>query len=449
MTGVAEAHPPHQPLRILLTEGSSLSARQAIYALGAMGHVLDLCDPHPVFCLGRYSRFVRACYRSPCLSTDPRGYLEFLVERLEIVPYEVLLPTHDQAYLLSRFRDRLASRVGLAVPAFSAMDQLESKAGFLRVLDALHLPHPATTLARTRRDLEAESRFPYYIKLAVSTAGQGVWLVNDTREREEIIEHLEREHSLAGDCEVLVQEPGRGVLGVVQSIFEQGRLVAAHCYQAVVQGLGGSARVRISASHGPVFEHLQRLGKHLDWHGALALDYLWDADRGQPSYIDANPRIGESFNATLSGVNLCECLVRVALGAPAAASSGRTGVKTHSIITTLLALAEEGASRRRILSELSRCSTGQGVYAGSEDEITRPRDDYLSLLPAVYAVLRLLIRPRSAARMVRQTVQDYALSAAAAAEIRRLPADLVANGPRRHPDGRATMAEMSEPSHTR
>ena len=69
-------------LRVLFTEGSSLSSRQALYALGPTGAVIDVCDPSPWLCLARYSRFVRACYRCPRLGADPGGYLQFLSERL-------------------------------------------------------------------------------------------------------------------------------------------------------------------------------------------------------------------------------------------------------------------------------------------------------------------------------------------------------------------------------
>src|SRR5215472_2904614 len=100
-----------QPIRVLLSEGSSLSARQAIWALGLKGYVIDVCDPNPI-CLGRFSRFVRKLHRSPRSSADPLGYWEFVLVLLRREKYDVLLPVHEQ--ILSsrtldhakRFRDQ-------------------------------------------------------------------------------------------------------------------------------------------------------------------------------------------------------------------------------------------------------------------------------------------------------------------------------------------------------
>ncbi|MGA8350984.1 MAG: hypothetical protein WB773_24540, partial [Isosphaeraceae bacterium] len=100
-------------MRIILSEGSSLSARQAISALGPTGARIEVCDPDPL-CLGQFSRFVRAWHRCPRWNVDPVGYLRFLADRLAAERYDVLLAVHNQAVLLARFRDDLSRRVGLA-----------------------------------------------------------------------------------------------------------------------------------------------------------------------------------------------------------------------------------------------------------------------------------------------------------------------------------------------
>jgi hypothetical protein len=183
-----------------------------------------------------------------------------------------------------------------------------------------------------------------------------------------------------------------------------------------------------------VLEHLAALGSHLDWHGALMIDYLWDPKTHRPAYIDANPRIGETVNATCSGVNLCELLVRVG-SEDAARRAGsvsdrrngpplttpRTGVRTHSLFLTLLALAQQGATRRQLLGEMWRAWTHQGLYADSVDELTRPRDDLLSLVPGAVVTLQLLLRPQTAAATITRTVGNYALNEAAVRRIRALP----------------------------
>jgi predicted ATP-grasp superfamily ATP-dependent carboligase len=416
LTSPARHHP-----RVLLSEGSSLSARQMLYALGPLGYRLDVCDPRPYTCLARFSRYARHIHCCPVFARDPSAYAKRLLELLGRRRYDVFLPTHDQVFLLSRLRETFGAMVGLPVPSFSAIERLQSRSGFLRLLDELALPHPASVIVRTRKELEEAAVYPSYVKTDYSTAGRGVWQVSNSTDLQRLADQLERGHLLDGRHGILVQRAESGVLCVVQSVFQNGRLLAVHCYASRAQGVGGSARARVSVDHPQVRDHVAALGAALDWHGALTIDYLCDPATGRPSYIDANPRIGETFNATRSGVNLSEILVRVALGAKLTPSPlGRVGVRTHSVLMSMLAASEPGESRRRILSEVTSAIRGAGIYADSADELTRPRDDPPSIVPVTVVLLQVMLRPKAGEKLVRGTVENYALNEPAATVIRCL-----------------------------
>ena len=67
---------------------------------------------------------------------------------------------------------------------------------------------------------------------------------------------------------------------------------------------------------------------------------------GRPEYIEANPRIGETVNALLSGVNLPQLLVEVSRGeSPPPAPLGKVGVRTHNFMMILMSMAFEGQGR--------------------------------------------------------------------------------------------------------
>ena len=236
------------------------------------------------------------------------------------------------------------------------------------MLDELDLPHPPTVLVRTRRELEAAGTPPCYIKLAYSTAGCGVWRVSDRGEMPAVTDRLEAAGLLDGRFEVLVQQPAPGVLRVIQAVYQRGRLVGAHCSQARAQGVGGSAWARESVLDPLVLEHLAALGAHLDWHGGLCMDYLHDPETGRPSYIDANPRPGETLNATLSGLNLSQRLVQVSRDQDVPPlPPPQPGVRTHTVVMALMALAHEGAPRHAFwpscagpgLTRALRCQPGR------------------------------------------------------------------------------------------
>src|SRR3979411_3486878 len=110
---------PTRPLRVLVSEGSSTSAREAITILGLSGHHVEVCDPS-LWCLARFSRFVRKFHRCPGLRTDPAGYLAFVERLIETGHFDVLLPTHEQGFLFARVRQRLEGRIGLAPQGFAS-----------------------------------------------------------------------------------------------------------------------------------------------------------------------------------------------------------------------------------------------------------------------------------------------------------------------------------------
>ena len=410
-------------LKILLSEGSSLSARHTLYALGDRSrYTVDLVDPNPI-CLARFSSFCRRWHRCPSYSDTPQEYLRFLAELIQREKYDVLMPTHEQVFLLSKFRDTFCQHIGLALPDFSAMRTLQSKLLFSQRLTELNLPQPATAVFRTRAELESLVSGPCYIKLAHGTAGYGVHFVRNKVELGQLANRLQQQGVLDGELESLVQQPALGVQSTVQAVFDHGNLVGIHTFQARAIGVGGMSSARVSAHHPLVHDHVRRLGADLQWHGALFLDYFHDPEHG-PEYIEANPRIGETVNAWLGGLNLCELLVQVSLGkSPAPAPTTEPGRRSHSGFMILMTKALEGCTRRKLLAEWWQARRQRGLYANSEDELTRRRDDRPSTIPARAIMLQLLANPGFAEGIVKKTVKNYSLPESAVHTVCQLPAD--------------------------
>jgi hypothetical protein len=169
--------------------------------------------------------------------------------------------------------------------------------------------------------------------------------------------------------------------------------------------------------------HLDQIGKDLGWHGALSLDYFFDPSTNQPVYYEANPRLVEPMNAVLSGVNLADVLVRPSLGESfkvGGIRKGNPGIRSHSLLATLLGLAADHGSRTRIAREVVKALFRQGVYSGSKEDLTPVVLDPLSLLPLAFVLLQLLFSPTIAQRLSARTIADYSLTPEAVREICKL-----------------------------
>jgi hypothetical protein len=170
----------------------------------------------------------------------------------------------------------------------------------------------------------------------------------------------------------------------------------------------------MGVDHPQVREHLVALGKAINWHGPLALDYIFDDVSGHPSYIECNARLVEPMNAALSGVNLAELTVRVALGEVediANVQFGHPGIRSHSLMALLLGIADHGGSRLKLLDTIFQDIRGRGVFEGSKEDLTPVRTDPPSLVPLTMVSGQLLLLPRSAHHIATGAVNAYSLNA--------------------------------------
>lgn len=403
-------------LRVLLSEGASTSAREAITALGLRGHTVEICDPDP-HCLGRFSRFVSRFHRCPGMGSDPEGYFAFVLDLVASGRYDILLPIHEQGFLLAKVQAQLAPHVAVALPSFESYARAHSKAGFFDVLKELDLPQPDTRIVSGPHELLAIDRFPFVLKMAIGTASRGTWIVRSKTECEQAVRELEQYDAF--DDIVLVQEVVPGEVEHAQAVFCDGRLVAMHANCEVARGAGGGPAVKDSIARPIIRSHLTRIGERLAWHGALSVDYIVHAQSGDPSYIDCNPRLVEPINALFAGLDLTEILLRVSLGeAPAASPDSRAGIRSHIAMQALLGCAARTESRRELLSECTRMMTGSGIYAGSREELTPVRSDWLSAVPLAVTALWLMATPKAAHTLPKKGWGSNLLNPKAARTIR-------------------------------
>jgi len=394
--------------KILLSEGSSLSSREAITALGLAGHRVELLSSDAL-CLGRFSRFVNRVHRVPASGADPDGYLKAAIDTVEASRIDALLPVHEQAYLFAAARQQLPARLGIALAGFESFEQVQSKAGLAELLTRLSVPQPRTELVRSADEFVAMRPYPFFVKAAFGTASTGVWPVRDEQQRDAVLMQLQQHDVFAEG--LLVQAAVSGSLERTQGVFDHGRLVASHIYRQVVEGPGGGDVLKISVVNAQVREIVARIGHALDWHGALSFDYILDDAMKTPYFIDANPRLVEPMNAWLSGVDLPGALLQISLGeTPPAQTAGREGVVTRLGLMGLLEAARQRNRRRDVMREIMLLATGSGRYRGSREELVPLLTDPWCAIPLGVVIARLLRNPAAASRFSETTVAAYSLA---------------------------------------
>lgn len=392
------------PLRILFSEGSSLTAREFLSVLGPAGHHIQIVNPNPL-CICRFSRWTRRVHRTPAPGLDPMGYVEAVNALLSGGQFDVLLPTHEQAWLFAAGRSLLKPSAPVAVASEEAFSQVESKIKFARLLDDAGLPQPKWGLVNSDDELR-KWKAPFYLKAPFSTAGTGVRRVSSAGDAESTFMAL---WAAGHEGPLMAQTAAEGKYAQVQALFDHGRLIAAHTSAQTAVGIGPSAAGRVSVNHPFARRDIAALGKRLNWHGGLTLDYFF-RERDY-AYIECNPRTVEPGNAAASGVDLPGLQLRLSVGEhPDPAPPGHEGVRTHSSLAILLGTAVYRHSRWAVLLEALRLAFRCGPYKRSRECLTPVLHDFPSLVPLAMVTGRALFSPISIEQFAASAVKAYSVT---------------------------------------
>jgi hypothetical protein len=96
---------------------------------------------------------------------------------------------------------------------------------------------------------------------------------------------------------------------------------------------------------------------------------------------------------------------------------GREGVLTHLAMQALLGCGARGGTRRDIAGECVRLFAKRGPYAGSTEELTPVRIDWLSVVPLMMTVLLLLVSPKLSHALAKRGWGAHLLDAGTVAAI--------------------------------
>ena len=407
---------------MLLSEGSSLTAREFVAVLGARGIDVEVASPtrRP---LASFSRWCRAVRPVPAPGDDPVGYLRALDALLAAGRCTALLATHEQAWLLAAGERYLPHARGrLAVAGAGAFERVQSKISFAALCDELGIPQPAWHEVGCEADLDRVG-YPVWVKAAYSTAGRGVRRAATRAEAVSAWRALGGTGTAGDPVKVMVQAPAAGAYRQVAALFDRGRLIAAACSQRIGPGAGGSAAARLSVADPGAVDAVVRLGRELEWHGGLTCDYFADG-AGRRLFIECNPRTTEPGNAAAAGVDLPSLTIALATGGPLprAPLIARAGVRTRSTMALALGAAETRGTRRAVVGALGRALGGRGPLRGSREVLTPILRDPPGLVPALAAVGAVLVRPGAVADLAGDAVGAYAITPATIARLNGGPA---------------------------
>jgi predicted ATP-grasp superfamily ATP-dependent carboligase len=354
----------------LITFGRNRMAYTAMRSLARRGIDAVVGDSYsPSMCF--YSRHCSGHFVYPSPYRHPKGFIDSLIGQAGKRGCRVLIPMHEEGYVIARFRDRLEPHMKVPLASEDQIMALHDKGRFAHLAGQLDLPVPRTHLIDRMEEVEriaGQISYPAVVKPRRAHGAFGLRYVrNGTQLREAFAELVER-YQYAGHELPIVQEYVRGVKHSVCMLFNHGRLRALCTFRFLREYPveGGTAVLRISTRQERMEQIARQTLEHLRWHGIAEAEFVLTAG-GEPLLLEINPRFwGSLYQGVASGVDFPYLLYRMAVdGDVEPVLDYPTGVKTRWLWGDWRALCDylrHPLRHYRTLVDYARCDRRDVTY---------------------------------------------------------------------------------------
>lgn len=236
-----------------------------------------------------WSRSVTSTVALPSARFASRAYVEALGRAIHTYRIDLVVPTCEEVFFLSRYRSSLPEGVRIAVGEFDTMDALHSKWRFLEAAQGCGAVIPESecvdtlTQAREWAGTDAVALKPEYSRFGVHV-----------RLYPEGIPHDAKPFEVPGRW--VVQRFCRGLELCSYSVVDHGRVLAHVAYRPSYR-LEASSSFLFEAHDSPrIHAFVENFARKMNYTGQLSFDWI-EAGNGDVQVLECNPR-------AISGVHL-------------------------------------------------------------------------------------------------------------------------------------------------
>jgi predicted ATP-grasp superfamily ATP-dependent carboligase len=339
------------PTRILITGSSLFFSARLIHDLGRRGAIVTAADSLPLSA-GKASWFVSHRVRLPSVNTDPGRFLEAVLAELRARPYDLLLPTFEEALLLAEYQSEIRPYARLFLPPFPTMYELHHKPSLHQLCLSLGLQTPPTLVVDDASQLEEvpdRFGFPVVLKLPAGNNAVGRSFCDSKEELHRKFTRLASEQQQHGGELPFIQKRIQGPLICTLCFCLQGQKLGEVIYRTsrMFPQAGGTAAHKESITNSTISQITDRLIAATGWSGFLGFDFVLEDGTGIPYLIDANPRTSPAIHLGFcSGLDWSQLILDLAQDKLPRIQTARAGVNVHTLLIDMSWLLEGLLSQR-------------------------------------------------------------------------------------------------------
>ncbi len=280
-------------MNILLTGGRAPATLDLLRSLSRRGHSVFVAESM-AYSLCGYSSLCKRTFRVPPPRQSPLPYIQALGQIIESEGIDLLIPTCEEIFYISRLKEHLPAWCFVWVDDFKKMQQVHSKFTFQELVRSLGLASPLTfrvthplqldeAIAQVGQKSNRVVLKPEYSRFAARVEILDSTVRSHDRSLKEVTQNLNDRQPW------LVQEFIEGTEWCTYSWAHRGVLLAHSTYDHEFTA-GKGAGICFESQNDPVYlEWVNRFVEKTQWTGQIAFDFVKTAD-GTLYPLECNPR---------------------------------------------------------------------------------------------------------------------------------------------------------------
>lgn len=358
-------------LPVIVTNAKNRVSYNIIKSLGKKNIDVYAADSMPRS-MSFFSRYSKDYFLYPSPFNDSYGFVDFLNKRAAALNAGVLIPVHEETYLIAKHKDRLSSDLRTVIPSYEQILITHNKDRCGQFAGELGIPVPQTYRVDELKSAYNKMAYLHYPLLIKPKQGGGAWGITQINSSNELKVLLSQDSYYGLPWERFIcQQKVLGETHCVAMLFREGEIKAKVTYKQIrdYPVTGGQATLRVSISNPTAEDYLFELLKKLKWHGVCQADFVVEKETQIPFLIDINPRFwGSLVQAIASGVDFPYLIYRIAVdGDIEPIPSFKTGVTTRWLGGDLLALFSIILKSNRKLKLIKDFFFSKGKNRGYDD----------------------------------------------------------------------------------
>ena len=225
------------------------------------------------------SKYVKGSYVYPDPFKEEEAFIKKLLEIIEQLRPDILLPTHDESLVIAKNIDRFPSWLIIPIASYQLLQDLSDKQISTSLADFVGVPTP-----HVFNSLEEIKNFPVVFKAAISNSAKDVYFPDSLEELQNLIRQYEGRKTL-------IEEKCSGCDYSVDCVRGKDYFRAS-VYRALVTKTegGGTTTQRIIVEHPDLIRYAKLILDKVDYQGVCGMDFKVDDETGRAYFIEINAR---------------------------------------------------------------------------------------------------------------------------------------------------------------